>query len=166
VEAAFVCWYNNGQRRTLGQLAQRLEVSLSTVQRTAHDYDWVGRADHLDREARAIVDEQLIYHALSFAIGRNRKQRFAGSLPGRWLRMLGSFASDGVGGRSTVGRAGAPRAAVHWQWPARTGGAGADAAGFNARARHFDRVAPGNRAALGLLRRLVRHVRPSVVPSM
>jgi hypothetical protein len=60
VEAAFVYWYNNGERRTYGQVAQLLEVSDSTVRRTAHEQDWVGRADHLDRDARAMVNQQLV----------------------------------------------------------------------------------------------------------
>lgn len=60
VEAAFVCWYNNGQRRSYRQVADLFAVSGKTVGRVAWDHDWEHRAEQLDREAQALVDEQLI----------------------------------------------------------------------------------------------------------
>jgi hypothetical protein len=59
VEAAFVRWYNHGARRSFRQVAHIFEVSDRTVRRAAWEHDWEGRADRLDRDARAMVDKQL-----------------------------------------------------------------------------------------------------------
>lgn len=59
-EAAFVCWYNNGRRRSYRQVATIFDVSGKTVGRAAWDHDWEGRAERLDRDAQAIVDAKLV----------------------------------------------------------------------------------------------------------
>lgn len=88
VEDAFAFWYDAGgdRRRTYGEVAQSFGVSYRTVQRAAFNNDWLGRAEHLDREAHAVADTKLAARRAEVMIRAGESalaelERFARRLP-------------------------------------------------------------------------------------
>lgn len=75
VEQLFGWFYNAGQRRNLTDVEKvaadaGVEVSYMTLRRYSDEFDWQGRADALDEEARRITDKRI-----ANLVGRHRARQ-------------------------------------------------------------------------------------------
>lgn len=89
-DTLFEEWYNAGERRTYQQVAELASVDGKTVaertiRRYADEFDWQGRADALDDEARRIRDKRL---ASLVAKHRAREIEVMASLGTKFFRRL------------------------------------------------------------------------------
>jgi hypothetical protein len=84
-EEAFAYWYNNGQRRTYQEVADRFGVAYNTVRKYADEHDWDGRADALDAKVREQMDKRL---AALVARQRVREVEAIAALEARFFRRL------------------------------------------------------------------------------
>jgi hypothetical protein len=92
VEQLFGLFFNGGQRRTLAdvekyarELDPPIEVSYMTLRRYSDDFDWSGRADALDEEARKQADKRI---ASIVARHRAREVETVAALQTRFMKRL------------------------------------------------------------------------------
>lgn len=58
-DEAFLWWYNEGNRRSLSEVAENYGVSVTTAKAWSRDNTWADRADEIDAEAREQVNRRL-----------------------------------------------------------------------------------------------------------
>lgn len=84
-DEAFVVYYNDGNRRTLTDVAKELDVAYITVRRMSDEFDWEGQADAIDDEARRTAQKRL---ANTIAKHRVREVEAIATLQTKFFRRL------------------------------------------------------------------------------
>jgi hypothetical protein len=92
VEQLFGLYYNQGQRRNLTDVVKAaadqdppVDVAYITLRRYFDDFDWQGRADRLDEEARDAINKRLVSLVVRH---RMREIETVASLQTKFMRRL------------------------------------------------------------------------------
>jgi hypothetical protein len=92
-DEAFAYWYNDGDRRTFGAVAEHFEVAYNTIRNYSDSHDWPNRADEIDAETRRHLDKRLA-HANARALERELQALMA--LEAKFMRRLVPLNEDGT----------------------------------------------------------------------